>query len=143
MKEVKKMWIFTVEAIVGAVIAVVGWNINMDYYSSLIFASGFGLFSGAVAQIIRIIYWNSPKHEQEYEARKQEAYINIVDERKQHIREKAGNVTNQIMAVSLLILGVILAWLHVDTWIIGIVFLIFLFQCIVWTIVFRRMEKRM
>lgn len=132
-----------IEAVVGVVIAVIGWNINIDYYSSLIFAAGVGLASGAVSQIIRIIYWTSPKHEQEFEARKQEAHINTVDERKRHIREKAGYITNQITAIVLMILMVILALLHVEAWIIGMVLLIFLFQWIVWTITFHRLEKRM
>ena len=143
MKEVKKMRVLIVEAVVGAVIAVIGWNINVDYYMSLVFACGFGLSFSSIVQIIRLIYWNSPKHEQEYEARKQEAHINAVDERKQHIRERTGYVTYVVMAITLPILSFILALLHVEAWIIGMVLLIFLFQCVVWTIVFRRIEKRM
>lgn len=143
MKEIKKMRILIVEAIVGAAIAIIGWNINIDYYTSMIFAAGVGLASAAVSQIIRLIYWNSPKHEQEYEARKQEAHINAVDERKQRIRERTGYVTYQIMAVTLLILSFILGLLRAGVWMILMVLFIFLFQCIVWTIVFHRMEKRM
>lgn len=143
MKEIKKMCILIVESIVGVIIAIVGWNINTDYYSSLIFAGGFGLAFSSVVQMMRLIYWNSPKHEQEYEAKKQEAHINAVDERKRHIRERAGNTTNQVMAVTLLVLEIILALLHVEAWIVGMLFLLFLFQFVVWTIVFRRLEKRM
>ena len=143
MKEVKKMRVLIIEAVVGAVIAVIGWNINIDYYMSLVFAGGFGLSCSSIVQIIRLIYWNSPKHEQEYEARKQEAHINAVDERRQHIRERTGYVTYVVMAMTLPILSFILALLHVEAWIIGMVLLIFLFQCVVWTIVFRRIEKRM
>lgn len=144
MKEVKKMWIFLLDIVIGALLAFVGWvNIKNEYYSSLLFATGFALAFSAAVQIIRLIYWNSPKHVKEYEAKKQEAHIDAVDERKRHIREKAGYVTYQIMTISLLILMTILAWLHVEVWIMGMVLAIFLFQCAVWTIVFHRMEKRM
>ena len=144
MKETKKMWIFLIDIVIGALLAFVGWvNIKNEYYSSLLFATGFALAFSAIAQIVRLIYWNSPKHEQEYEARKQEAHINAVDERKRHIREKAGYVTYQIMTVALWLLIIILAWLHVEVWIMGMILSIFLFQCIVWTIAFRRLEKRM
>ena len=143
MKEVKKMWILIVEVIIGVVIAVIGWNINNDYYMSLVFASGFGLAFSAAAQIIRIIYWNNPKHEQEYEMRKQEAHINAVDERKRHIREKTGYITYQIMTVVLLILITVLAWLQVEVWVIVLMLAVFLLQCIVWTVAFHRLEKRM
>ena len=143
MKEVKKMRVLIIEAVIVAVIAVIGWNINIDYYMSLVFAFGFGLSFSSIVQIIRLIYWNSPKHEQEYEARKQEAHINAVDERRQHIRERTGYVTYVIMAITLPALSFILALFHVEAWIIGMVLLIFLFQCVVWTIVFRRIEKQM
>lgn len=143
MKEVKKMRVLIIEAVIGVVIAVIGWNINIDYYMSLVFACGFGLSFSSIVQIIRLIYWNSPKHEQEYEARKQEAHINAVDERRQHIRERTGYVTYVIMAITLPALSFILALFHVEAWIIGMVLLIFLFQCVVWTIVFRRIEKQM
>lgn len=133
----------TVEAVVGVVIAIIGWNSSIDYYSSLIFAAGVGLASGAISQIIRIMYWNSPKHKQEYETRKQEAHINAVDERKRHIREKAGDITNKITMIALMILMVILALLHVKAWIVLMVLAIFLFQWIVWTVAFHRLEKRM
>ena len=144
MKETKKMWIFLLDIVIGAMLAFVGWvNIKNEYYSSLLFATGFALAFSAAVQIIRLIYWNSPKHVEEYEAKKQEAHINAVDERKRHIREKAGYVTYQIMTFALLILIAILAWLHVEFWVMGMVLAIFLSQCTVWTIVFRRLEKRM
>ena len=132
-----------IEAVVGVAIAVIGWTVNIDYYSSLIFASGVGLASGAVSQIIRIIYWTSPKHKQEYEEKKQEAHINAVDERKRHIREKAGYITYQITAIALMILMFILALLHVKAWIVEMILAIFLLQLVVWTIVFHKLEKRM
>ena len=144
MKDDKRTKItLMIDAVVGVALAVIGWNTDIDYYSSLIFASGVGLASGAVSQIIRIIYWTSPKHKKEYEARKQEAHINAVDERKRHIREKAGYIVYQITAIALMVLMVILALLHVKAWIVEMVFAIFLFQLVVWTVVFHRLEKRM
>ena len=144
MKETKKMWIFMIDIVIGAMLAYVGWfNIKNEYYSSLLFATGFALAFSAAVQIIRLIYWNSPKHAEQYEAKKQEAHIDAVDERKQHIREKAGYATYRIMTISLFILTAVLGWLHVEVWIMGMVLAIFLFQCIVWTVVFHRLEKRM
>ena len=144
MKETKKMWIFLLDIVIGALLAFVGWvNIKNEYYSSLLFATGFALAFSAAVQIIRLIYWNSPKHVKEYEAKKQQAHIDAVDERKRYIREKAGYVTYQIMTISLLIFMTILAWLHVEVRIMGMILAIFLFQCAVWTIVFHRLEKRM
>lgn len=143
MKEVKKMRVLLVDAVIGAVIAVIGWNIKVDYYSSIIFAGGFGCAFSAVVQIIRLIYWNSPKHEQEYEERKMKAHIDAVDERKQHIRARAGYATYKVMAITLPLLSCALALLHVEVWILWMMLLLFLFQCVVWTVALRRIEKRM
>ena len=140
MKEIK---ILIVEIVVGAIMAGIGFTINIDYYSGLLFAGGFAFSFSAFVQILRLMYWNSPKHKQEYEARKREAHIDSIDERKQFLRAKAGLVTCQVTIILLFILEFILVLLHVEAWIIGLVFSLLIFQWIVWAVVFHTLEKRM
>lgn len=104
---------------------------------------GCGIASSMIVQICRIIYWQNPKRQTEYEKKKQEAHINSIDERKQYIRMKAGHVTYQIMTISLLILSFTLALFRVEAWIIAMIFLLFVFQWIIGIIVYRILEKRM
>ena len=143
MKEKKKIGILIVEIIVGIVFVGVGLATDFDYYSSLLFSMGFAFAISATTQIFRIMYWNSPKHVQEYEERKREAHINSVDERLRSIREKAGYITCLIMAVSLCALIFILGLLRVEKWVLFMIALIFLFQIIIWEIIFRRLKKKM
>lgn len=140
MKEKKP---FAIEILVGIGLVCVSFFVKADYYSTMIFSMGVGIMAASIIQIIRITYWQNPKRYAEYEAKKKEAHINSVDERKQYLRMKAGHVTYQIMTFSLLILSLILALIRVEVWIMAMIFLLFVLQWLVGVIVFRILEKRM
>ena len=140
MKEKKP---FVIEILVGVGLVCVSFFVKADYYSTMIFSMGVGIMAASIVQIIRITYWQNPKRYAEYEAKKKEAHINSVDERKQYLRMKAGHVTYQIMTFSLLILSLILALVRVEVWIIAMIFLLFVLQWLVGVIVFHMLEKRM
>ena len=140
MKEKKP---FVIEILVGIGLVCVSFFVKADYYSTMIFSMGVGIMAASIVQIIRITYWQNPKRYAEYEAKKREAHINSVDERKQYLRMKAGHVTYQIMTFSLLILSLILALVRVEVWIIAMIFLLFVLQWLVGVIVFHMLEKRM
>lgn len=140
MKEKKP---FVIDILVGIGLVCVSFFVKADYYSTMIFSMGVGIMAASIVQIIRITYWQNPKRYAEYEAKKKEAHINSVDERKQYLRMKAGHVTYQIMTFSLLILSLILALVRVEVWIIAMIFLLFVLQWLVGVIVFHMLEKRM
>ena len=140
MKEKKP---FVIEILVGIGLVCVSFFVKADYYSTMIFSMGVGIMAASIVQIIRITYWQNPKRYAEYEAKKKEAHINSVDERKQYLRMKAGHVTYQIMTFSLLILSLILVLIKVEVWIIAMIFLLFVLQWLLGNIVFRILEKRM
>ena len=140
MKEKKT---FVIDILVGIGLVCVSFFVKADYYSTMIFSMGVGIMAASIVQIIRITYWQNPKRYAEYEAKKKEAHINSVDERKQYLRMKAGHVTYQIMTFSLLILSLILALVRVEVWIIALIFLLFVLQWLVGVIVFHMLEKRM
>lgn len=140
MKEKK---LFVIEILAGIGLVCVSFFVKADYYSTMIFSMGVGIMAASIVQIIRITYWQNPKRYAEYEAKKKEAHINSVDERKQYLRMKAGHVTYQIMTFSLLILSLILVLIQVEVWIIAMIFLLFVLQWLLGNIVFRILEKRM
>ena len=134
---------FMIQFVIGVILIGVGLILQVDYYSTMIFAMGCGLALSSIVNIVRIVYWQNPKRQGEYERRKQETHINYIDERKQYLRMKAGHVTYQIMTVSLILLAFVLALFHVEAWIIGMVFLLFIVQFAVGTMVYRILENRM
>ena len=134
---------FIIEMLISAILIGVSFLVKSSYYSTIIFSMGIGSMVVAAVQLIRIIYWENPKRNKEYEAKKQEAHINSVDERKQYLRMKAGHVTYQIMTFSLLILSLILALIRVEAWVTAMILLLFFLQWAIGVIVFRVLEKKM
>ena len=135
--------IFMIEAVVGILLICAGLLIRFEYYSNLIFVMGFGISFSSFVQLLRIIYWQQPKRAGEYEAKKQEAYINAVDERKQYLRMQAGYISYQIMTLVLLGLSFVLALFRTSAWVIGMLFLLFVSCWIIGIAVYRALEKRM
>lgn len=134
---------FIIQFVVGVILIGGGLLTQFDYYSTMLFAMGCGLASSSIVQIVRIVYWQNPKRQAEYEEKKQEAHINSIDERKQYLRMKAGYVAYQIMTIFLLLIAFILALFRAETWVIGMIFSLFIFQWVVGTAVYRILEKRM
>lgn len=140
MKDMKP---FFIEIVAGILLIGVSFLVGSDYYSTMVFSMGFGITAASVVQIIRITYWKNPKRQEEYEAKKQEAHINSVDERKQYLRMKAGHIAYQIMTVLLLMLSFVLALVRVEYWVIAMIFLLFILQWLIGVIVLHVLEKRM
>ena len=134
---------FIIDIIIGVILMGVSFLIKNNYYSAMLWAMGIGLVVASIVQLVRIIYWENPKRNKEYEAKKREIHINSVDERKQYLRMKAGHITYQIMTFSLLILSLILALIRVDAWVIAMIFLLFVLQWLIGLIVFRLLEKKL
>lgn len=139
----KSSIVFSIMSIVGAAFMCIGFLTDMDYYSGILASFGFALMFSNLVQLVRVFYWQSPKHKAEYEAKAQEAHINLIDERNQSLRSKAGHITYQIMFFVLLVLEVILALLRVEPWVIGMIFLLFLFQWVIGIVVYRVLQKKM
>ena len=137
----KKPYIITI--IIGVVLVGVGLLTKFDYYSTLIFATGFGMTISSIVHLLRTIYWQNPKRHSEYEAKMREAHIDKVDERKQYLRMKAGYITYQIMAFASLSISFVFALLRVSTWATGITFMLFVLHWVVGIIVYRDLERKL
>lgn len=139
----KKIKSFIICILAGAVFIAAGSLVKEDYNSKLLCSIGFGLiFSSAVA-IGKNFYWSRPSRQAEYNVRREEEHINMIDERKQYIRARSGQISYQIMTFVLLGLSFILAVFRAEPWIIIMVFGLFIFQYIIGIAVFKRLEKQM
>lgn len=134
---------FIIQFVIGVMLIAGGLIIQFDYYSTMLFAMGFGLALSSIIQIVRFLYWQNPKRQAVYEAKNHEAHINNIDERKQYLRMKAGHITYQIMTISLLLTAFVLSLFRAEAWVIGLIFSLFLFQWAAGTMVYRILEKRM
>lgn len=137
----KKPFIITI--IIGIVLVGAGLLTKFDYYSTLIFAMGFGMTSSSIVHLLRTIYWQNPKRNSEYEIKLREAHIDKVDERKQYLRMKAGYITYQIMAFASLGISFVFALIRVSTWATGITFLLFILHWVIGIVVYRDLERKL
>ena len=126
---------FIIDIAIGVVLIAVGLVMRVDYYDTMVLSAGFGLVSAGLVHLLRVIYWQAPQRQEEYLARRQEAHINAVDERKQFLRMKAGHIAYQIMLVVLFVVALVLALARAD--------LLTVFQWAIGVVIFRVLEKRM
>ena len=70
-----------------------------------------------------------------------ENHINSVDERKIFLRMKAGSLVYQLMIFVYLFVAFVLALLHVEAWIIGVIFGLFLLQTFLGIVLYKHFEK--
>lgn len=138
----KKIKSFLICILAGVVFIAAGFLVKVDYNSTLLCSIGFGLIFSSAASLGRIFYWSRPSRQAEYNARKEEWHINMIDERKQYIRAKSGQIAYQIMTFVLLGLSFILAVFRAEPWIIAMIFGLFIFQYIIGIVVFKRLERQ-
>ncbi len=134
---------FLIDIFLGIVFFASSFFLKDEYYSAMLLAGGVGLVAASLVSILRMSYWESPKHREEYELRKREAHINSVDERKQYLRMKSGHISYQLMCLVLFVLAFALALFKAPAWVIAMVFLLSVGQYLLGIAVFHWLEKRL
>lgn len=135
----KKKISFIIEIIIGIIFICFGYFvIDSDYYSTLFYAMGFGLAFASCVQLLKIYYYEMPKNKEKLENINREI---ISDERKVFLRMKAGSLVYQLMTFVYLFVAFVLALLHIEAWIIGIIFGLFLLQTFLGIVLYKHFEK--
>lgn len=133
---------FIIEIALGIVFICLGYFIiDTDYYSMLILALGVGLVFASGVQLFKIYYYEMPQNKDRSESIDRENHINSVDERKIFLRMKAGSLVNQLMTLAYLIITFVLALFHVETWMIAVIFGLFLLQSVLGVVLYKHFEK--
>ena len=138
----KKKLSFIIEIIIGIIFICFGYFvINTGYYSTLFYAMGFGLAFASCVQLLKIYYYEMPKNKEKLENINREIIINSVDERKVFLIMKAGSLVYQLMIFVYLFVAFVLALLHVEAWIMGVIFGLFLLQTFLGIVLYKHFEK--
>lgn len=131
-----------IEIIIGTVIVYFGYFvIDTNYYSTFFSAIGFGLIFASCIRLFKICYYEITKNKEKLEKINRENHINSIDERKVYLRMKACSLVYQLMIFVYLFVAFALALLHVEAWIIGIIFGLFLLQTILGIVLYKHFEK--
>ncbi|HBF4252979.1 hypothetical protein [Clostridioides difficile] len=110
--------------------------------------SGAALGPG-ICMILQYMYWSKPERAVDYEEKIKKQRIEMNDERRVMLRDKAGRITNQIMSYVLVILIFIVSILSVfsvmviSKWVLVVLGLLILFQFICSVVVYNKLDKRL
>ena len=110
--------------------------------------SGAALGPG-VCMILQYMYWSKPERAVDYEEKIKNQRIEMNDERRIMLRDKAGRITNQIMSYVLVILIFIVSILSVfsvmviSKWVLVVLGLLILFQFICSVVVYNKLDKKL
>ena len=138
----KKKLSFIIEIIIGIIFICFGYFvIDTDYYATLFYVMGFSLALASGTRLLKICYYEMPKNKEKLENINRENYINNVDERKVFLRMKAGSFVYQLMTFVYVFVAFVLALLHIEAWIIGIIFGLFLLQTFLGVVLYKHFEK--
>lgn len=89
-KKDRIFWMFYIMA--GMVLMVVGLKLDIEYYSTLLFAIGFAFVSNGIVRVVGNWYHMRPENREKYQEKLHQQQINIKDERKIQLRHHAGYI---------------------------------------------------
>lgn len=129
--------------LVGVLCVIGSCFLKDDYYANMLRSAGIAWIVSGGLLLKKNIYYAKPEHQAEFEEKEKERRINLQDERKIMLRQKAAQTTYQIMFFLLLGLSLLLALLRVDWWMTGLIFLLWVIQYIAGTAAFYYYDKRL
>lgn len=129
--------------IIGVALIIIGLRIQADYYSSLIFAMGFGLSVSSVVQLIRHYYHTRPGNIEAYREKVRQQSIDLNDERKIQLRHRAGYITWAATMILCLMGAIIAAFLHTNPFTVGGLAGLAILEYIVALIIYKSLCSKM
>ena len=124
--------------VIGVALVIIGVTIQVDYYSSMIFAMGFALIFSGIMQFVRYYH-----HIEEYRKKVRQQEINLKDERKVQLRNRAGYISWAVTMVACFIASFIAALFRAGTLIVCILAGVAVAEYILATIIYRYLSKKM
>ncbi|MDD2957522.1 MAG: hypothetical protein PHR92_03225 [Lachnospiraceae bacterium] len=122
---------------VGISMMIIGIIIDVDYYSSLIFAMGAGLSLNSIMQFVRYYHNTKPENIESYKEKLRKQNIDLMDERKILLRNKSGYITWAITMVCCFVASFIAALLKSENIVIIILFVIGVAEYVAALIVYK------
>lgn len=134
---------FGIYIILGIALIMIGIRIQIDYYSTLIFACGVGMTASSIVQLLRFYHNTRPENIEAYEEKLRRQSINLKDERKIQLRNRAGYLTWFIVMAGCFVGSFVAAVVHAGSLIVGILAGAAVTQYIIATIIYKYLCRKM
>lgn len=102
-----------------------------------------GLVGPGIVMVYKYFHWSRPENKAVYEERLKNEKINATDERKVMIRRKTGHVMYTVTVVVLAVLVFVLSLIGVDTWVLALMAILWVFEIFGGYILYRYYVKKM
>ena len=129
--------------VIGIALVIIGVTIQVDYYSSMIFAMGFAFIFSIIMQFVRHYHHTRPENVDAYRKKVRQQEINLKDERKVQLRNRAGYISWAVTMVACFIASFIAALFRAGTLIVCILAGVAVAEYILATIIYRYLCKKM
>lgn len=121
---------------------VIGINIQTEYYSTLLFAMGVGLAVNSIVNLLRYYYNTRPENIEAYQEKLHRQSIDLKDERKVQLRNRAGYLTWMIVMTGCFIGSFVAALFQAGSMIVGILAVAAVGQYILATVIYKHLCKK-
>ena len=142
MKKIDKI-ILGIYIVIGVAMIIIGAVMNVDYYSSMILAMGVGMTTSSCIQFFRYYHNTRPENVYAYQRKLKEQQIELRDERKVQLRNRAGYLTWAITMTGCFVAAFIAALLRVELWIICLLIGFAIVEYVAATIIYKFLCKKM
>ena len=142
MKKSDKI-ILGIYIVIGIAMIIIGAVMNVDYYSSIIFAMGVGMTTSSCMQFFRYYHNTRPENVDAYQKRLKEQQIELRDERKVQLRNRAGYLTWAITMIGCFAAAFIAALFRAEAWVVGLLSGLSIVEFVAATIIYKFLCKKM
>ena len=142
MKKSDKI-ILGIYIVIGIAMIIIGAVMNVDYYSSMIFAMGVGIATSSCIQFLRYYHNTRPGNVDAYQKKLKEQEIELRDERKVQLRNRAGYLTWAITMIGCFAAAFIAALFRAEAWVVGLLSGLSIVEFVAATIIYKFLCKKM
>lgn len=142
MKKSDKI-ILGIYIVIGIAMIIIGAVMNVDYYSSMIFAMGVGIATSSCIQFLRYYHNTRPGNVDAYQKKLKEQEIELRDERKVQLRNRAGYLTWAITMIGCFAASFMAALFRAEAWVIGLLTGLAIVEFVAATIIYKFLCKKM
>lgn len=142
MKKSDKI-ILGIYIVIGIAMIIIGAVMNVDYYSSMIFAMGVGIATSSCIQFLRYYHNTRPGNVDAYQKKLKEQEIELRDERKVQLRNRAGYLTWAITMIGCFAASFMAALFRAEARVIGLLTGLAIVEFVAATIIYKFLCKKM
>lgn len=140
----KKDRIFwAVYIVAGMVMMAVGLKLDIEYYSTLLFAIGFSFMTNGLVRVVGNWHHMRPENREEYQEKLRRQQINLKDERKMQLRWRAGYIAWSVTVILCFVGAFVMSLFQKYTALVAALFGLAVLEYVAATVIYKHLCRKM